>query len=235
MRVPRLLQRAPCHSARPKIPGVRQLALACAMISVMALTASGLQAQSVYRIVGPDGRVTFSDKPSLSAVPAAKGSAPDIPTTAPSASGVALPFELRRVVNQFPVTLYTASNCAPCDQGRLLLRKRGVPFAEKTVSSAEDAQALQTLSGNTSLPFLTIGSQQIQGFSEQEWTQYLTAAAYPETSKLPASYRAPAATPLVVPEQPAVAQDKPAPQAPRPAEVPVAPKRSTDNPAGIQF
>lgn len=216
----------------PTVRGVRQLALACAW---MGLAVTGLQAQTVYRIVGADGRVTFSDKPSVSAALAGKASAADMPVAAPSASGVALPFELRRVVNQFPVTLYTASNCAPCEQGRSLLLKRGVPFSEKTIFSALDTQALQTLSGATSVPLLTIGTQQIHGYSEGEWTQYLNIAAYPETSKLPASYRSPAATPLVPPEKPAVAQDKPAPETPRPAEVPVAPKRSTDNPAGIQF
>lgn len=212
--------------------GGRQLIVVCAL---MGLALGGSQAQTVYRIVGADGRVTFSDKPSESAAPAVKGPAPNNTSTAPSASGVALPFELRRVVNQFPVTLYTSSNCAPCEQGRALLRKRGVPFSEKTVSTAEDAQALQALSGNTSLPFLTIGSQQIQGFSEQEWTQYLNAAAYPETSKLPASYRPAAATALITPEKPVPAQDKPAPLPPSPVELPVTPKRNADNPAGIQF
>ena len=220
----------PTSQATPSL--VCRLALACALVG---LSASATQAQTIYRIVGPDGRVTFSDKPSVSAAPLAKVSAPDSATAAPSASGVALPFELRRVVNQFPVTLYTANNCAPCEQGRALLRKRGVPFSEKTVTSAEDAQALQALSGNTSLPFLTIGSQQIQGFSESEWSQYLNAAAYPETSKLPSAYRHPSATPLVAPEKPPVAQEKPAPEAPRPAEVPVTPLRNSTNPAGIQF
>lgn len=224
----------PClmSTTQPATRRICRLALACALAG---LGVTALQAQTVYRIVGPDGRVTFSDKPSVSAAPFTKVSAPETATAAPSASGVALPFELRRVVNLFPVTLYTANNCAPCEQGRALLRKRGVPFTEKTITSADDAQALQSISGNTSLPFLTIGSQQIQGFSESEWTQYLNAAAYPETSKLPSSYRPGSATPLVVPEKSTVAQEKPAPEAPRPAEVPIAPKRSANNPAGIQF
>lgn len=213
-------------------PGLIRLAMACALAG---LTITSVQAQTVYRIVGPDGRITFSDKPSTSVAPASKSATSDGNSAAPIAGGVALPFELRRVVNQFPVTLYTASNCAPCEQGRQLLRQRGVPFSEKTIVSAEDTKALQTLSGSTSVPFLTIGAQQIHGFSEPEWTQYLNAAAYPETSKLPTSYRAPAATPLVAPEKSVPVSEKPAPEASRPAPTPVAPRRNNDNPAGIQF
>lgn len=208
------------------------LAGACAL-----LLTNNLQAQTVYRIVGPDGRVTFSDKPPQT--PSTKVTPVDNTSAAPSATpGAALPFELRRVVNQFPVTLYSASACAPCDQGRQLLRQRGVPFTEKTVTSAQDAQALQNLSGNTSVPFLTIGAQQIHGFSAAEWTQYLNAAAYPETSKLPANYRAPATAPLVAPEKAATPANKPAPDAKAIApatQPPVAPPSSATNPAGIQF
>jgi hypothetical protein len=50
---------------------------------------------------------------------------------------------------------------------------------------------LQRLSGDTSVPFATIGSQQLKGFSDVEWTQFLNAAGYPQTSVLPASYRPP--------------------------------------------
>lgn len=194
----------------------------------------GAQAQAVYRIVGPDGRVTFSDKPP--ATPAAKVTSVDNAVGADQPNGAALPYELRQVVGKYPVTLYTSGNCAPCDSGRSMLRARGVPFSEKTVTSAQDAEALQRLSGNTSLPFLTIGAQHVGGFSSSEWTQYLNAAGYPERSKLPSGYRSSAATPLTQPEKPAV-PDTPAPaaQASRPAAAPVTPRPDPSNPAGIQF
>lgn len=205
------------------------LACGCAMLGSV-----GAQAQVVYRIVGPDGRVTFSDKPP--ATPAAKVTSVDNSLEANQPSGPALPYELRQVVGKYPVTLYTSSNCPPCDSGRNLLLSRGVPFSEKTVTSAQDADALQRLSGSTSLPFLTIGAQHVAGFSSTEWTQYLNAAAYPERSKLPAGYRSPNAMPLTQPEKPA-ASDTPTPaaQASRPLAAPVAPRPNPNNPAGIQF
>jgi len=213
-------------------PAVRWLlALACGYVLLGPL---GAQAQAVYRIVGPDGRVTFSDKPP--ATPAAKVTSADSTEATSQPGGPALPYELRQVAGKYPVTLYTSNNCAPCDSGRSMLTGRGVPFSEKTITSAQDADVLQRISGSTSLPFLTIGAQHVAGFSSTEWTQYLNAAGYPERSKLPAAYRSPAATPLTQPEKPA-AKETPAPaaQASRPAAIPVTPRPDPGNPAGIQF
>jgi len=206
------------------------LALACGGI---LLGTGNLQAQSLYRIVGPDGKVTFSDKPPDA--PASKVTPVNNTLAATAPSGAPLPYELRQVVGKYPVTLYTGNSCAPCDSGRNLLVARGVPFSEKTITTTQDADALQKLSGSNSLPFLTIGAQHVAGFSASEWVQYLTAAGYPQSSKLPASYRAPPAAPLFAPEKPVV----PAASTTAPAE-PVLPsitepKPNPANPAGIQF
>ncbi|OYY84312.1 MAG: NrdH-redoxin, partial [Acidovorax sp. 28-64-14] len=98
----------------------------------------------------------------------------------------------------------------------------------------EDIQALQRLGGESSLPFLTIGSQQLKGFSDTEWSQFLDAAGYPKSSQLPASYRQAAATPLVAaaPVAAPAAAPRTPPQAARPAPA-VAP--AANNPAGIRF
>ncbi|MDM7942609.1 MAG: glutaredoxin family protein [Hydrogenophaga sp.] len=209
----------------------------CAALGlVLGLVSVSTLAQGVYRIVGPDGRVSFSDQPppAATARPAASG-----PTGAAANSNPQLPFELRQVVSRYPVLLYTSSECAPCNSGRNLLNARGIPYSEKTISTSEDAEALRRLSGQTSLPFLTIGSQQIRGYSDSEWTQFLDAAGYPKQSALPSGYRRAAATPLVAVQAEAptpAAPAAPAASAPRadtPAAVPVAPPAS--NPAGIRF
>lgn len=203
----------------------------------LLLASAVVQAQTVYRITGSDGRITFSDKPALSGA-AKVAPLADIANT-PTDSAVPLPFELRQVVSKFPVTIYTSSNCAPCDSGRSLLQTRGVPFNEKTVTTAQDADALKNLSGATSLPFLTLGTQHVAGFSSSEWTTYLNAAGYPAQNKLPPSYRAPAASPLVTLPKPAPTEEPtPTPNAvvqPKPAKsAPLSP-RNPNNPAGIQF
>lgn len=221
----------PCRSST-RFAGVKTTLVIAVLFGLFA---PGSQAQAVYRIVGADGKVTFSDKP-----PAAAGPITPIESaTTPTASAAAgLPYELRQVADKYPVTLYTSKDCAPCDSGRNLLRQRGVPFAEKTISTADDAEALQRLSGTTSLPFLTLGGQQIKGFSDAEWTQYLSAAGYPEKSRLPASYRNPTPSALVAikPLEAVSAASSTPPAAAKPAAAPTPPPRvSPTNPAGIQF
>jgi glutaredoxin len=202
---------------------------------VLAALACSAGAQQVYRIVGPDGKVTFSDQPPADSK--AKAAPAGASGGGGGGSSAGLPFELRQVASRYPVVLYTSSECAPCSSGRAYLSSRGVPFTEKTITSNEDVKALQRLSGTATLPFLTIGNQQLNGYSDTEWGQFLNAAGYPATSLLPASYRQPAATPMVAAAPPRVATpDAPAapaaPQAPRPT-APAAPAGS--NPAGIQF
>jgi glutaredoxin len=187
--------------------------------------------QQVYRIVGPDGKVTFSDQPP----PVGSAGKTTVNTAANGAGATAsLPFELRQVASKYPVTLYTGDNCGPCGAGRALLGSRGIPFTEKTISTQEDVQALQRLSNDASLPFLTIGSQQLKGFSDAEWTQFLDAAGYPKSSLLPSNYRSAAATPLVTIAPAAAATPAPKASAAR-TPTPVAPPVNKDNPAGIRF
>ncbi len=211
---------------------VRLISYAAVLASLLMM-AGQVPAQTVYRVVGPDGKITFSDTPPIiSDKSTTVGTGGKFGT----ADGASLPFELRQVAAKYPVTLYTASNCGPCGSGRALLSSRGIPFAEKTITTAEDSEALQRISGERSLPFLTIGGKQIKGYADSEWTQFLDAAGYPKTSVLPTSYRNPAAMPLIAVQKPAPAAKQEegttqrAPAAPR-----TPPVDTTSNPAGIKF
>lgn len=208
---------------------------------LICLLATPALAQGVYRIVGPDGTVSFSDQPPPAAGGSSRPAGSGTPTGTPSPSAQ-LPFELRQVNSRFPVTLYSSRDCAPCNSGRNLLNARGIPYTEKTVDSAQDSDALRRLSGDLSLPVLTVGGQQLKGYSETDWTKFLDAAGYPKQSALPASYRRPAPSPLVevkvdeaaTPSAAAVPARTQGRAAPAPTDVPVAPPPAT-NPAGIRF
>lgn len=177
-------------------------------------------AQQIFRSVGPDGRVTFSDRPAPDA--ASRATTASVASAGASAGSelAALPFDLRQAASTYPVTLFSGPECAPCLQGQRLLASRGIPFAEKTVSTNEDIEALKRLVGAPTLPVLTIGGQQLKGFSEVEWGQYLDAAGYPKRSMLPPGYQPPAPSPLVavhdVKTPPRPAPAAPAPRAPAP-------------------
>src|SRR5690349_8456423 len=94
------------------------------LVLMAGLVSPLASAQQIYRIVGPDGRVTFSDHAPMTASnatvnPAGAGG------TGGSASS-ALPFELRQVAAKYPVTIYTGENCSPCGSARSMLTSRGI-------------------------------------------------------------------------------------------------------------
>ena len=198
--------------------------LAAATALVLCVT----PALALYKVVGPDGKVTYTDRaPSdtgSKVVPFTSGGTPD------KVPDIGLPIELRQVVAKYPVTLFTATDCPPCDAARSLLQQRGVPYTEKRVSSEEDIQALERLIGGRSVPGATIGPQALRGLNAADWVAYLDAAGYPKESRLPRGWQPPAVTPLVaVREAAPVATPRPAPQ-PAPAAEGAAP-----TPGGIKF
>lgn len=195
----------------------------------LSLLLCALPAAALYKVVQPDGTVTYTDRPPTDSEPARV--TPMNPSGTPQAAESGLPLDLRRVAARHPVTLYTTEDCAPCDNGRKLLQQRGVPYAEKRVVTEEDAAALERLVGGRSVPALTIGAQPLRGFSANDWGAYLDAAGYPRTSKLPRDWPTPTATPLT--EKAAV---RPAESASAPAARPNPPPAAPPQPStGIRF
>jgi glutaredoxin len=195
----------------------------------VALLLSTPPAFAQYKVVQPDGSITYTDRPQVTTSarisPISKGG--KVASTENE-----LPLDLRQAAQKYPVTLYTSKDCEPCDDGRRMGETRGVPFAEKRVSTEEDAAALERVVGTKSVPALTIGAQPLRGLSETVWGAYLDAAGYPRDNKLPRNWPKTAATPLVErvrPSEPAPAARGPAPSA-EPSAVP-----AQTSPSGIRF
>ncbi|CAM4117982.1 DUF4124 domain-containing protein [Comamonas aquatilis] len=217
------------------------MVLACmALASALPLS---VQAQGVYRIVGPDGRVSFSDRPPVDGAKKSselKSAEADSGNASSSNSNAQLPYQLRETAKRYPVTLYAAKDCSPCDEARNHLQNRGIPFAERSIETASDVDALKKLSGQDGLPFATVGNQHLKGFNADSWNQYLSAAGYPAQPQLPAQYKAPAPRPLTTPVvQPKAGKPETANgQTTRPAAAPSVTPPGTptaDNPAGLRF
>ena len=106
----------------------------------------------------------------------------------------------------FPVTLYTAPDCGPCESARIWLRKRNVPYQEVVVDTDVDAEELKRRVGTTSVPVMTLGRTPHLGFREGAWLAALSAAGYPAQIVLPPTYRAEPPKPIL----PRDAADRPA-------------------------
>ena len=212
------------------IPHARTLIAAGALL-VWAATAS-----AQYKSIGADGRVTYSDvppPPSAKVVEQKKlGSGP---------AAVALPFELQQASSRYPVTLYTGDKCAPCDEARTYLRGRGVPFAEKTVTSDDDIALFKQQSPDGTAPVIAVGSRRSVGFSQVAWAGLLDSAGYPATSVLPREYQNVASTPLSpntrAPGQTVVQTPAPSSRRGTPAtgDAAATPPAPPANPSGFRF
>ena len=156
------------------------------MLLLALLASVGSAHAQVFKWVGPNGQVNYSDVPPPpdAPQPQKKSFAGNVIDTGD------LPFTLADAMKSNPVTLYTGSKCLPCDDGRKLLTARGIPFAEKTISSNADIAMLGK--GSVQLPQLIVGQGTLQGFEAGSWNTRLTAAGYPESSKLPRNFRNPA-------------------------------------------
>lgn len=156
-------------------------------------------AWALYKVVDAQGRVTYTDR-----APGAQGAerttvVRQAAASAPSAGDVAWPYALRDPVRRYPVVLYTAADCPPCEAARRLLKQRGIPYTEKTVATEDDARAFDRLGAGRMVPGLSVGPRQLRGLDEAQWMAYLDAAGYPAASVLPRSWQAPAPTPLAPP------------------------------------
>jgi len=190
--------------------------------------AVGAMAQT-YKVVGPDGKITYTDKPpSASQIKAPTNGAA---ATAPGVDGV--PFETRQAMAKYPVALYSTKNCSACDNARQALKRRGIPFSEYTVNDYIDFTAYRSRFNATSFPVISVGSKNVVGFSASDLAGYLDAAGYPAQTRL-SGYSLPAATPLVPASarQSANAQDAAQPAAPASAPAPLLPPPGK---SGIQF
>jgi glutaredoxin len=184
---------------------MRMRLIATIALGVAAIASMQAGAQQLYRWVDKNGKVNYTqDPPPKDAAKSVQQRRlnPGQPDTSPQ-----MPFAVRQAVENFPVTLYTSTECASgCKEARELLNKRGVPFREFSVSDEATLETLKKLTGDTRVPVMQIGRQAEKGFQEQAYNSALDNAGYPRTSSF-------AGKPPALPS--------PKPQAKPPASAPV--------------
>lgn len=161
-------------------------------IFLLFLCASfSVQAQ-MYKWVEPGGKVTYSDKP-----PPPSVNNIETQTISTSTGNPTLPYELAQAVKKMPVTLYSSENIGQSNEARDFLKKNGIPFSEKTISTNDDIDKLREITGSAQVPVLYIGQTKLAGFNPYEWRSTLSQAGYPQSNVLPSNYRFAPPQPLV--------------------------------------
>ena len=204
------------------------------LLGLLLAAATAAPAWAVYKVVGPDGSVTFTNIPPS----APTGSVATLPGIAasPGDAAAGLPARLRRLQREAPVVIYTTPGCKACKDGVRLLQDKGIPYSEKTIVSQQDATAFKRIDPGLRVPLLRIaGVALTPGFDAAAWQQALHAAGYPEQSELPKGYRFALPQPLVA--QPLVPQPgkPPAAGAASMPPTPVLPPPNPHAPPGFRF
>lgn len=178
-----------------------------AAAAIAALAGAAAHAQTnVYRWVDKDGKVHFSDTPPPKD---AKGASQR--TMGGGGGDSQLPYATQMAMKRHPVTMFMSGDCGePCDQGRELLARRGIPYVQRNAqANPADAEALKKAAGQLQVPVLLVGQNTLKGFSEDTWNAALDTAGYPRT-RLPGQ---PAPQPQPSPEPPPAANAGQAPPA----------------------
>ena len=146
------------------------------IILCLALASTYASAEA-YRWVDSTGRTIISDSPP----PSNAKNVEKMGGNSENADG--LSFAVRKAKENFPVTLYTSADCtSDCKQARDVLNARGVPFTEKMLQKAEDANELKQLVGDVFIPSLKVGKQSFRGFEAAAYNNLLDLAGYPKSA-----------------------------------------------------
>ena len=150
-----------------------------AAIVVMLGFVSPVAHAELYKWVGKDGKISYSDTPPPEDAKKIEKKRLNDRVT----EGDGLTFATKNAMKKFPVSMFATDCGDPCDNGKALLAKRGVPYTLKNPEkNLADGKELKKLVGALEVPALQIGKDKgIKGFNEDAWNAALDAAGYPKS------------------------------------------------------
>ncbi len=141
-----------------------------ALVSVVAPA----QVQTLYKSIGPDGKIVYSDRPPASGKVEKTLKVQDLPNTALPQETLAELAALRKnfkpgAVPISGVVLFSASWCGYCRQAKAFLAQRGISYQEKDIDTPDGKLAYVQAGGGGGVPLLVANGTVTRGFSAQTY------------------------------------------------------------------
>lgn len=144
-------------------------------VTALALAMSVANADKLYKWVDKNGRVSYHDTPPP----------PDSEYRVEEKNVRGRPRSEEAPVDRPAVVLFSAPNCAGCDQAREYLKKRQVTFTEKNATGDLKVQEeLKKKAGAVTVPTLLVGEKVMKGYLESLLEGELDQAGYPRIADL---------------------------------------------------
>ena len=141
--------------------------------------ASVAHAQTLYKVVGADGNITYTDRPPAEGKTTALKIV-DAPTSPLPASVLKYQAELRKSMEgrlreasktdpPGNVTLFMATWCGYCTRAKAYLNAKGIGYQEVNIDTPAGARAFFEAGGSGGVPLLIVAGQRARGFSEASY------------------------------------------------------------------
>jgi glutaredoxin len=141
-----------------------------------------IAATTLYKSVGPDGRVLYSDQPPTNGAVQKTLSFTELPSSPLPEAVLRYREGLEKGVQKRltdvvragagTVRLFTAQWCGYCRQAKAYLAEKRVVYSELDVDSAEGQQAYAALGSGSGVPVLAWQGERLQGYSRASYDDF---------------------------------------------------------------
>lgn len=154
--------------------------VACIFFLVAAFNAV---AETLFKVVGPDGKITYTDRPPADGKSTTTLRFADAPST-PLPDSVlkyqtALQKSMQSRLSQAKkvdaigaTTLFSAVWCGYCTRAKAYLQARGIRYREIDIDTPDGGQAYFEASGRSGVPLLLADGKRQTGFSESSYDSF---------------------------------------------------------------
>lgn len=154
----------------------RSRALAVTILALASAASFSVTAK-VYRWLDAEGNLHFGDQPpSRDTAEVIKLKPVNTFTEAPLIESSPIAVNNTPTRKSTRVKIYTTRSCSHCKQAKAYMKKKGVAFQELDIGKSSRARKQFDRLGGRGVPLITIGDQQMSGFSPQAFDQLLKRA-----------------------------------------------------------